>query len=160
VKRDARLRDLSDDHHTALVLAVHARRAGRGAGETVDAAALWRAFRRRFDAELEPHFAIEDDLLVPALDAAGLGTLAGRIRADHAALRALAGKEARDGAEAVALLRETGALLEAHVRFEEREAFEAAQRALPDAALDAIASATRARDAQAGRPPPASTDPA
>jgi len=150
MKRDPRLRDLSDDHHSALVLAARARRAAAAGAE--DARALRRLLRARFDAELEPHFAIEDALLLPAMDAAGLGTLADRIRRDHRALRELVGRTPAGDAETRSWLAELGAQLEAHVRFEERQAFEAAQAALPDAALGAIAAATRARGSGGARP--------
>jgi len=135
VKRIAALRDLSDDHHTALALA---RRCKRVAAP--DATALWEQVRETFALHLDPHFRIEDVHLLPALLDIGEPALAARIRDDHAALRAAAERAAPDPAE----LARFGALLEAHVRFEEREVFEATQHRLPAAALEAIAEACRA----------------
>lgn len=140
MKRSPELRDLSDDHHRALVLAVRAERAA--AGE--DAAAVadcWAEIARTFPAELEPHFAIEERLLAPPLAAAGEPALAARLAADHAALRgAAAAASPRDAAALAAF----GARLAAHVRFEERELFPVAERVLPAAALAAVADACRA----------------
>ena len=138
MKRIAELRDLSDDHHTALVLA----RRSRDWAKLDDASALadgWRRIREAFAAHLAPHFEIEERHLLPGLEAIGEPALAVRIRADHAALRALveAAEPGRDGAERF------GRLLEAHVRFEEREVFEIAQARLPAPALRAIAAACR-----------------
>jgi hemerythrin-like domain-containing protein len=129
VKRDPRLHGLTSEHHAGLVLARRVRRAceeGRG-----DAAAV----RRRFDAELEPHFRVEEDLLLPALAEAGEHLLARRTLEDHAALRAhLAAAEAGDPARLGAF----AALLEVHIRFEERELFPAAERALRAEQLERV----------------------
>ena len=98
MKRDPRLAGLSSEHHRALVLA-RALTAHPGAWTAVDGAALGR----RFEAELEPHFRVEDELLLPALRCAGnaAAALAERTAADHAFLRAqLAAARAGDGAAA------------------------------------------------------------
>ncbi len=90
--------------------------------------------RARFEAELAPHFAVEEDLLLPALRAAGGEALAARTAADHEALRAhLAAAAASPGR-----LAEFAEALRAHVRFEERELF-AACEALPGETLEAVA---------------------
>ena len=136
MKRIPELRDLSDDHHTSLVLA---RRCKRGAqGESLHA--LWSRVLEAFQTHLEPHFAIEERHLLPALETIGEDALAERIRKEHAELRALRGASPRD-AETLASL---GRLLEAHVRFEERQVFEPSQHRLPAAALRALASACEA----------------
>jgi hemerythrin-like domain-containing protein len=132
MRRDPRLRDLSSEHHQALVLA---RRASTAPEPQVPE--TWAEVRRRFDAELAPHFAIEERLMLPALDAAGEAALAARTRADHEALRALLTGDD----DAVARLRAFGALLAEHVRFEERELFPTAEARLPADVLDAIAAA-------------------
>lgn len=138
MKRAAALRDLSDDHHTALVLARRCLRApGEGPGASATA---WSAVRGAFDADLEPHFRIEEEHLLPALAAIGESALADRVRADHASLRSLAAESSANGA----YVERFGRLLEAHVRFEEREVFEIAQARLPVADLDAIAAACAA----------------
>jgi len=136
VKRIPALRDLSDDHHTGLVLARRCRQAGpsgreRGADE------IWARVIEAFEAHLEPHFRIEEEHLLPGLEAIGEAGLATRIRDDHRALRALRGAKAVD----VRAIERFGELLEAHIRFEEREVFETTQDRLPAVVLDAIAAA-------------------
>lgn len=143
MKRDPRLRPLSDDHHQALVLA---RRATRAASSEDPALrqATWHEVRRRFHEELAPHFAIEEHVLLPALERSGgegdeaVRALAQRTRDEHAELRRLVGDEHREVADALA---QFGTLLHDHVRFEERVLFMTAQDTLDDVALDAVAEA-------------------
>ncbi|HMN20401.1 MAG TPA: hemerythrin domain-containing protein [Ottowia sp.] len=146
MKRDPRLVGLSREHHHALVLAVHLGKAVR-AHAALDAAA--HELARRFRAEIEPHFRVEEEILLPALRALGADSraLVRRAEADHAWLRAGA---ARAEAGASDHLAAWGERLAAHVRFEERELFEHAQQVLAPQVLDALA---RARPATPVRPP-------
>jgi hypothetical protein len=139
MQRDPRLRPLSSDHHHALVLARRASRAGERCGPT-DPETMWRELVELFASELEPHFALEERLLLPALEEAGEVELVARARADHAALRACIG--AAEAGDVCARLRTFGSLLTDHVRFEERRLLEVAQQRLSPGALDAIARAT------------------
>jgi hypothetical protein len=125
MKRDPRLQGLSSDHHQGLVLA---RRIAQG---KLDATAV----RQHFDAELEPHFRAEEELMLPALEAAGESELVARTWGDHAALRAHLA--AAEGGEA-GRLEAFAALLDEHIRFEERELFPAAEARVPASALDRI----------------------
>jgi hemerythrin-like domain-containing protein len=139
VRRVPELRDLSDDHHTGLVLARRCRQAGRlrssSSPETV-----WEQVLEAFSRHLEPHFRIEEQHLLPGLEAIGEASLARRIREDHAALRAFR----ESGAPGWASIERFGELLEAHIRFEEREVFETTQDRLPARTLEALAAACRA----------------
>ena len=139
MKRLAGLRDLSDDHHAGLVLARRCRQLARAD----DVAEFWSELRAAFSRQLAPHFRIEEEALLPALEAIGEATLALRIRDEHRALRALEAS----GAPSLADVQRFGALLEAHIRFEEREVFEPTQHRLPEGALEAI----RACAAQSSR---------
>ncbi len=132
MRRDPRLRELSSEHHQALVLARRALTA-----TPPQAPEIWAEVRRRFYAELEPHFEIEERLLLPALEAAGYVALAARTRADHAHLRRLRAGDDDDHGR----LQTFGDLLAAHVRFEERELFPAAEACLPPEVLEAVAAA-------------------
>lgn len=143
MRRSAALRDLSDDHHVALVLALRARRSAVG-GDAQAIAAAWLDAERRLEVELEPHFAIEERWLAPPLEAAGEAALTARLHDDHAALRAALAPDAPRDAAALAAF---GERLAAHVRFEERELFPIAERRLPVAALAAIEAACRAQRA-------------
>lgn len=128
MQRDARLRGLSSEHHQALVLARRLSRAEIGVtpsdAETVQA---------RFASELEPHFRVEEEVLLPALGAAGAHALVERTLADHGAIReavAALGDDDRERARAL------GERIADHVRFEERELFPACERLLSAASLD------------------------
>lgn len=130
MKRHPCLVPLSDDHHRALVLARRLLRCG-SAPEELDS--LESESRRAFEAELEPHFQVEERWLVPALDRAGATRLTERLRSDHDRIRRLVGDAwTRDAAQAL------GALLERHVRFEERVLFPEAERLLSQAELEAV----------------------
>lgn len=124
MKRSPALQQLSREHHTALSLALRIAKA-------VDAAARKALMDRLpglFAAELEPHFQEEEAGLLPQLAAAGEAALAERTLAEHAEMRAQVARVAAGEAEALA---DFGRLLQAHVRFEERELFAVAERKLP-----------------------------
>lgn len=142
MKRSAGLRRLSQEHHTALVLVQRIARA------EADNATLLATLPAIFADELEPHFRVEEDELLPRLAVAGATALVDRTLAEHRQLRDLAARIADgDGAS----LKAFGLLLQAHVRFEERELFAAAQALLPD---DFPAGHGARRDAAGGREPP------
>jgi hemerythrin-like domain-containing protein len=131
MQRDPRLRNLSSDHHRALVLARRALDAP--ALEPADPA-LIRQVRQAFADELAPHFHVEEEALLPALAAVGEAALVERTLADHRILRDLVARIEQPGA-----LTEFADRLKAHVRFEERELFPAAERRLDAATLEAVA---------------------
>ena len=79
---------------------------------------------RLFASELDPHFRVEEQGILVALARVGENELVQRTLSEHAELRRLAILLSRP--DAVTLLRFAD-LLAAHVRFEERELFEAAQ---------------------------------
>src|SRR5262245_35656975 len=132
MKRDRRLQGLTSDHHRALVLASRVAR-----GWEQDGAALAADVRQAFETSLAAHFLVEEELLLPALEAVGLGPLAERTRSDHAAMRRHLEAAERGDHER---LRELAAVLEEHVRFEERELFPAAEARLPAQVLEAVAA--------------------
>lgn len=123
MKRHAELQDLSREHHGALKLARDARRAAQSG----QADAIQRQAQRivaAFAMELEPHFCTEERGLLVFLAAAGRNPLVQRTLAEHREMRALVADLRQPEAPT---LRRFADLLEAHVRFEERELFEAAQ---------------------------------
>ncbi len=119
MKRDRRLHGLSSEHHDALVLARSLKR-HEGPWTEVHGAKLGQ----RFDTELEPHFRVEEEVLLVALREAGQDALVERTLQEHRELRALA-QSARSGNGDAAL--EFGLRLHDHVRFEERELFPACE---------------------------------
>lgn len=126
MKRHAALQHLSREHHSALKLARQAR-FGCDAGLDQAIAHAARSIREVFAEELEPHFRDEEADLLPALAKAGAGELVERTLAEHAELRDLNRRLAEPDIETMARF---ATLLSDHVRFEERELFETAQRLL------------------------------
>lgn len=144
MKRDTRLRRLSSEHHHALVLA---RELSRHVASHAPDAPVVLDLRGRFDRELEPHFRVEEAILLPALRAIGEHALVARLEADHSALRAHLAAAERGDAGHVASFAER---LVEHVRFEERELFPRCEAALPGAVLDAVEGASAPRALLAG----------
>jgi len=144
MKRSAFLITLSREHHTALVWA---KRAQRGGGE--EATALMQALVGLFERELAPHFAAEEADLLPLLHAHGQAALAERTLAEHATLRAEAGR-LRDGCAAA--LVPFGRVLGDHVRFEERELFPVIESILVHRAHEDAATGGRSVPARGNVP--------
>jgi len=122
MKRHATLQQLSREHHRALVLAKRIERLDAAGSQQEVLASVTSIFQR----ELEPHFRAEETDLLPRLRAAGETDLVLRTLEEHQHLRTLA---ARIAAGAVDDLKPFGLALHAHVRFEERELFPAAEAA-------------------------------
>jgi hemerythrin-like domain-containing protein len=139
MKRVPELRGLSDDHHTGLVLARRCKQVG-GSNSELAPELVWSQVLEAFSSHLDPHFQIEERHLLPALESIGEASLASRIREDHRALRALRASEAASPG----VIHRFGELLEAHIRFEERQVFESTQDRLPARALADIAAACEA----------------
>jgi hemerythrin-like domain-containing protein len=132
--RDSRLRGLSAEHQEALLFGRRLLEVSTGPEEELNSA--WELLRRRFHAEVQPHFLTEEQELLPALEAAGEERLVARVWEDHEALRALV---AADDEPLRIRLEKLGLRLIAHVRFEEAQVFELAQRRLPPEVLERIA---------------------
>lgn len=123
MKRHPRLQTLSREHHGALKLARAARHAAES-GNAGNVAALAQRIGHLFATELDPHFRVEEQGILVSLARAGEHALVQRTLNDHEELRKLVGTLASADAGA---LRRFADLLASHVRFEERELFEAAQ---------------------------------
>lgn len=128
MKRHAALLQHSREHHHALKLARLAGfAADSGSLEAVAEAA--QTISERFSETLEPHFQEEESGILAQLAAIGQDELVRRTLDEHTRLRAMyRGLSAnREDVETVSAFAE---LLHDHVRFEERELFEIAQRLL------------------------------
>lgn len=135
MKRSPELRDLSEQHHYALVAARTLRLAAEGGG---DLASALREFARIWEAEIQPHFQAEEAVLLPAFARAEGDDhpLIVQTLVEHVRLRRLIG----DLMNAVEPRRrevaaETARALHDHVRFEERQLFPALEAALAGEAL-------------------------
>jgi len=127
MKRSAALQPLSREHHTALTLAKACERAVQSHDEDRVVKTCQRVIQA-FSDELEPHFQVEEQSLLPLLHGAENRSLEQRTLADHRKLRVLLnGLRQND----IAALDNFGKLLSAHVRFEERELFPALEGLLP-----------------------------
>lgn len=131
MKRADALQPLSHDHYEGLQLAARLRKALRSEDELTgwpdEIAAFWRE-------HLVPHFADEEATVLPVLEA-GAPELAEQMTREHAAIERLV----REIDASPAALERFADALAAHIRFEEREAFPAAERLADDATLAAIA---------------------
>ena len=138
MRRSAQLVSLTREHHSALVLARRTIAAARSVCDVRElAAALPDLYRRA----LEPHFLIEERLLLAPLAETGAISQVARTVDEHRRLRKLAlAEQPIDDAG----LASFGRLLEAHVRFEERELFPLAEALLPAQTLAAVAAGAAA----------------
>jgi hypothetical protein len=118
LKRSEELAVLSREHHIALELALRLRRATEDQVEPLvgDARGFWRR-------ESIEHFRLEEEFVLPSLARHATDDAAiARTRRDHAELRRRFG-QLEYGRCDLSGLRELGALLAEHVRFEERVLF-------------------------------------
>lgn len=122
MQRDPSLRNLSSEHHSGLVIARKARKAVDQ--EAAAQAAAWESIQQIFRSELEPHFQTEERALLPALRETGEEALVERTLQEHRAMRALIADNNP------ANLMPFAEALKAHIRFEENELFEIAQKML------------------------------
>lgn len=133
MNREARLRGLSSDHHRSLVLVRHIREALSHGGSEIE---LCAHVAGHYDADLEPHFRAEEELLLPELTSGSNRDLAERTLSEHRLLRSQAIAGIGGDLDALRALADT---LEAHVRFEERELYPACEVAVPQTVLNEVA---------------------
>lgn len=131
MQRAEALKGLSREHHEALVLARHASATATDPQGTA-AQTLRGHLLERWTHQFAPHFALEEQTLLPALAHAGHSEPAAIALAQHAALRALVERLRQGDALALALW---GDAMATHVRFEERTLFPLAQTAFDPSAL-------------------------
>lgn len=130
MKREHYLRALSSEHHQALGLV---RAIAKGGREATNLPALRNKVRSVFTAELAPHFAFEEQVILPELARLGETDLVVQTLKEHRQLRALIARLDENGA-----LNEFAQLLKAHVRFEERTLFAVCQEVFDAHAITAI----------------------
>jgi len=144
IRRDPRLYPLSHDHHQALARAREATLAVDGTvpHDPAALAALAERCAAYFAEDLEPHFKREEKLLLP-VTVARFGRdddLVIRVKDEHAMVRKLTRRltDPKDKAPVVGRLAAWAKALVDHVRFEEREWFEALQNSLPEKELERL----------------------
>src|SRR3954447_1161213 len=143
MKRSEELAPLSRDHHHGLFAAL---RLTRATPETAGAArdgflAFWYGEGRR-------HFAIEEDLLLPAFarHAGPDHEAIVRVLVEHVDIRRRAQDLAEHGHPPLAALHELGGRLRAHIRHEEDVLFMLVEHTLPNDELIALGAAVAAAE--------------
>lgn len=139
MKRHSALRTLSVDHQHGLA---HAQRLMKAARGELDTQATAEAFLSFWAQEVQNHFREEEDILLPIVARYTPALLreapVGEMLVQHACIRGFVLEMSDDLGEIAPtddLLHRTGALLDEHIRLEERVIFPAFQDGLPEAAL-------------------------
>ena len=144
LKRHPALVPLSREHHHALLLARGLRRGASShlrATLPTEPAALAAHVAAFYDTTLAPHFRAEELVLAAARESGTeLSAVCGEIEAEHERLREMASalRSQMEPTAQLDLLDHFGALLESHVRTEERSLYEGVQESLDEAALRAL----------------------
>lgn len=141
MKRIAALKALSIDHHHGLVLARKAKMAAAENLHETELQEIRKELQSHAENVLMPHFEIEESYIAAALNAINdpdIDLLVTRLYREHEALRLLFASIDMCNA---AHLKQLSELLEQHIRFEERELFEVAQKKLDHKTLQAISTA-------------------
>jgi hemerythrin-like domain-containing protein len=151
IRRHPALAPLSRDHHVALQLArglITGGSAHLRAELPSEPRALADHVRALFASEIEQHFAVEEQSVLPAVKGRGdLDAVCAEIAAEHGAMRGLVSEladPALTNEQIMDRLDRLGRLLEAHVRKEERSLYEGVQGSLDEGEL-ATLGATLAR---------------
>jgi iron-sulfur cluster repair protein YtfE (RIC family) len=142
VKRSPELTPLSHDHHHGLFAAMKLKRA------TGDTAADARdGFLAYWHSEGRTHFAIEEDLLLPAFarHAPADHEAIVRVLVEHVDLRRR-GQDVETAAATLEDLHELGGRLQAHIRHEENILFPLIESTLPHDELAALGAAIAAAE--------------
>lgn len=148
IARHAALQPLSRDHYVGLVQAQHLRKAAKGAA--VDRRKALAEFLDTWAMEIVGHFAEEERLLGPLMNEPQRD----RLDNEHGALRALAAeaKQRRRSVDPeVEWIEHLGRTLHDHIRWEERELFNAIQEACEPHQLAALQHATEQFEARRPR---------
>lgn len=124
MKRSIELQPLSHEHFEGLHFAAELKRAYEAGDPADDVAPSVAAF---WANHLVPHFAAEEDLIVPILDDVA-PDMAERIRHEHAEIRKLVEQISVSPASWESGLSSFPDVLTAHIRFEERDAFPTAEK--------------------------------
>lgn len=143
MRRDRSLVPLSHQHHNALALCVLTQRSLQEDRSPENLHRLSRRIVDRFEIELTNHFALEEELLFPPLRETGVDRLVEQLVREHRQLEARVAS-IRHGATPETV-EEFSSLLRRHVRREENELFEEAQRRLPREVLDRLGAELEAR---------------
>jgi hemerythrin-like domain-containing protein len=135
--RHKSLHPLSHQHHNGLALCVVLERSLAQDRTEANVARLGAKVWDRFELELVNHFALEEELLFPAIESElGQSPLVSELVAQHRQMEEMA-RTIQAGADP-ANLAAFAALLRAHIRREENELFEHVQDRLSPATMERL----------------------
>lgn len=144
MKRHPALQDLSRDHFHVLFRCQQVRRALK---DGADVRPIIREFLAFYRSDMSPHFAEEDELVIPLTKTIdGLADVGQRTLDEHKQLRAwIEGlASASTEAEARTLLADLEPKITSHVHMEEAELFEGVQRKVAEEKLNQLAKESAA----------------
>lgn len=137
MKRDKSLQPLSWQHHDTLMACLMIE---KGVKKNADIKVLQDFTRHIWERDINKHFALEENYLVPQLRRKQFPEyLIRSLLNDHDLLRNISARLLNGGAT-YNLFTAFANLLEQHVRFEERIVFERAQEVLPEQELEKLAT--------------------
>jgi hemerythrin-like domain-containing protein len=139
MKRNENLQPLSRQHHNGLLASLLLQKGVNKQGPLLIMKDFVMYF---FEMDLNEHFRLEEEFLIPIMSSnILLKSAADKILADHAALRSLRDKivEAPSYKDITAF----STLLEQHIRYEERVAFNEAEQLLTEDQLQSIGSSVQ-----------------
>lgn len=135
MQRSEHLHPLSHQHHDGLMAVLLLK---KGLHKQASAAVMRDFILQLWEPGLRKHFLAEELHLHPGqTKSPGTDLHYNRLKEEHAALRALI-LSLKEGVADAALIRSFAELLEKHIRFEEREFFEAIQIEAPADQLSAV----------------------
>ena len=140
MKRSEELAPLSRDHHQGLFAALKLKRGAPDARE---------AFLAFWDSEGNHHFAVEEDVLLPAFarHAPADHEAIVRVLVEHVEVRRRAQDLSKDMQPALGMLHELGTVLQAHIRHEENILFPLIESTLTSDELDDLGTALERAEA-------------
>lgn len=144
MKRTAALTPLSHDHHQALYVA----KVIKDSDEVEPAIEAFAGYWEKYGAL---HFRVEEEVLLPGSGLAGPSSdeEVARVLDEHLEIRKRA-RKAIAGDASLKELKDLGALLSEHVRFEERQFFPRIESQLSAEQLETLAVEIQAAEEQAG----------
>ena len=156
MRRDPRLAPLSEEHHHGLVFALRIERELPGASDG-EVELLYSQLLRFWSRGLLPHFHTESECLLARLirHRPVEDPQIERLHREHLSMYGLVARmrDAPSPAGRREALREFGATLHDHIRWEERDLFELAQAELSEGELDALGGEIAARHPKLARAP-------
>ena len=127
MRRDPSLIPLSQQHHNGLALCVMSRRSMKSDTSAVNCERLAKRIVDRYELELANHFELEETLLFPAIRSeVGQHPLLDALEREHRQMERMV-NELREKVPSPDELEQFCALLEQHIRREERNLFEDVQ---------------------------------